>query len=274
MGAERDAHGGVRLPSGPIPGHAHHGRQRPVPLDHVYPRGRARRGDRRRAVDLRPAGLRRRPEGCLADRLQAPRRRVVERGGRRAHLPEQPRPAVRDRCRYRRAGPALRHRRERPADRGPRPPGEPPRVRSDLAASGVRGPGDRGEPRARPGATEVRFPRNRAGVRRTHGTAPLGVLHHPAIERRLRRGRLGEGVVALHRPRQRVGVHVAGRRARAAVRADEHAEQRLLGRPPGRSEPVRRVAGVPRRAHRRAPLALPDGTPRCGTTTSPRRRTW
>ena len=35
-----------------------------------------------------------------------------------------------------------------------------------------------------------------------HGRAPLGVLHHPAVERRLRRGHLGGRIVALHRPRR------------------------------------------------------------------------
>ena len=63
------------------------------------------------------------------------------------------------------------------------------------------------------------------------------------------RGHLGGRVVALHRPRQRVGADVARCRARTAVRADEHAEQRLLGRPPGGGEPLRRIAGVPGRAH-------------------------
>ena len=48
----------------------------------------------------------------------------------------------------------------------------------------------------------------------------------------------------------------------AAVRAHEHPEQRLLGRPAARRQPVRRVAGLPRRPHRRARVALPGRAPR------------
>ena len=94
------------------------------------------------------------------------------------------------------------------------------------------------------------------------GETALGVLHHPAIERRLRGGYMGGRVLALHRPRKRVGADVARCRAGPAIRADEHAEQRLLGRTQKGSEPVCRVIGVPRRPHRRTEVALPDGTPR------------
>ena len=55
-------------------------------------------------------------------------------GKRRAHLPQQPRPAVRRQRRNRGVGHALRGRRQRLADRGPRPAGHPLRIRPDVAA--------------------------------------------------------------------------------------------------------------------------------------------
>ena len=200
--------------------------------------------------------------GTRPGRLPARRHHLREGRGRRTHLPQQPRPPVRHRRPDRRAGRGLRRARERSADRGAWPSGDPPRVRPDLPAGGVRGPGDRGEPGTRPGPAPVRPTRNRAGVRRPHGQAPLGLLYRPPVRRRFRRGHLGRRVVALHRARQRVGTHVARPRARPAVRADEHAEQRLLGRPPSRCEPLRRHAGVSRCAHRQAAVALPGGAPR------------
>ena len=131
-----------------------------------------------------------------------------------------------------------------------------------LAPVVFEGSGDRGQPGSRPGAAPLRPAGDGAGLRRAHGRAALGVLHHPAVERRLRGRHVGGRVVALHGPRQRVGADVARRRAGPALRADEHAERRLLGRPPAGGEPVRRVAGVPGRAHGRAAVALPGGAPR------------
>ena len=46
--------------------------------------------------------------------------------------------------------------------------------------------------------------------------------------------------------------------ARPALHAGQHAEQRLLRRPPARAEPVRRIDRLPRRQHRQAQVALPD----------------
>ena len=177
MGAERDAPRSLRHPAGPIPGNADHDRQHPVPLHHVHARGGARRGDGRRVVDLRSQGLRRRAQGRRAEWFQAPGRGLLGRRKRRTHLPQQPRPAVRHRRRDRCAGHGLRRQWERSADRGPWPPGDPLRVRPDLAAGRVRRPGDCGQPRARRGTAQVRPTRNRAGVRRPHGRAPLDVLH-------------------------------------------------------------------------------------------------
>ena len=62
----------------------------------------------------------------------------------------------------------------------------------------------------------------------------------------------GEGLVEVHRPHQRLGADVARRGARAAVPAGQHAEQRLLRRPPPGRESVRRIARLPRRGHRAA----------------------
>ena len=48
----------------------------------------------------------------------------------------------------------------------------------------------------------------------------------------------------------------------SALRPDQHAEQRLLGRPAARRQPVRRIARLPRRPDRRAGVALPGGASR------------
>ena len=66
----------------------------------------------------------------------------------------------------------------------------------------------------------------------------------------------------VHGPHQRVGADDARRRTRAALHAGEHAEQRLLRRPPSRLQSLRRVAGVPRCRYRQAQVALPARAPR------------
>ena len=52
-----------------------------------------------------------------------------------------------------------------------------------------------------------------------------------------------------------------------------HADQRLLGRPAAGHQPVRRIARLPRRAHRRRNGIFRRCITGCGTTTSRRRRT-
>ena len=66
----------------------------------------------------------------------------------------------------------------------------------------------------------------------------------------------------LHRTYQCLGADDPRRRARAGLRAARHAEQRFLRRPPPRRQSVCRVAGVSRRQHRRAQVALPVGPSR------------
>ena len=65
-----------------------------------------------------------------------------------------------------------------------------------------------------------------------------------------------------HRPRECLGADVARRGTRPAVRADQHAQRRLLGRAPAGREPVRRIARLSGRPDRRAAVALPGGAPR------------
>ena len=257
MGAERVAAAGVRHPSRRLRDHAPDDRQRAVPLHDVHAGGGAGRRIGARALGVRPARLRDGRRGRQPRRLQAPRRRRARRGRRHACLHQQPRQPVRARRQDRRAHPGIRRGGAGLTDPGLYECGERRRVRPDVAARRFRGPGDRRQPRAGPHPAPLRHPRVRAGVRRAYGRAALDVLHGAAVERRIRRGHLGRRDVALHRPCQCLGSDVAGRGARPAVRADEHAERRLLGRAPARRQPVRRDAAVPRCADGAAAVAFP-----------------
>ena len=87
-------------------------------------------------------------------------------------------------------------------------------------------------------------------------------LPHDSAGRRIRQRHLGQRFLEVHRPHQRVGADHARRGARPRLSARQHAEQRLLRRQSPRRQPVRRIAGVPRRANRRAQVALPDRSSR------------
>ncbi len=85
----------------------------------------------------------------------------------------------------------------------------------------------------------------------------------------------GDGSDTLHRPHQRLGAHDAGRAARAALSAGEHAQQRFLRRRAAGPEPVR----ANRWSAWTPPPASANGTSRwcitaCGITTCPARRCW
>ena len=72
MEAERGASRGVWDATGPLPGHADHGGQCPVPLHDVHARGGTRRRDGDGTLDVRSQGLRGRAGRRRTDRLQAP----------------------------------------------------------------------------------------------------------------------------------------------------------------------------------------------------------
>ena len=125
----------------------------------------------------------------------------------------------------------------------------PPIVYKDLVILG-NGVGDRLVYRNDPPG-DVRAFDARTGK---HG---VDVPHHSAA-RRVRQRHLAERFVELHRPHQRLGADDARRGARPGLSAGDHAEQRFLRRPPSGRQPVRRIAGLPRRRDRQAQVALPD----------------
>ena len=96
------------------------------------------------------------------------------------------------------------------------------------------------------------------------GKLRLGVQHHPAGARRLRRRHLGQRVVAIHRTRERLGADDARRGTRPSLSPDQHAEQRLLRRQTAGRQPVRRIARLCRRRDRHSG----SGTSRWCTTGS------
>ena len=101
VGAERGAPCAVRHATGSLPDHPCNGRRHPLPLNDVHAGGGARRRDGDGTLDVRSEGLRGRTDRRGPHWLQAQGHRLLERGGRRAHLPQQPRPAVCDRRRDR-----------------------------------------------------------------------------------------------------------------------------------------------------------------------------
>ena len=65
-----------------------------------------------------------------------------------------------------------------------------------------------------------------------------------------------------HRQRQGVEPDERRRGARLRLRAAQQRRQRVVRRPAAGGQPLLRQPGVPRRPHRRAQVALPDGPPR------------
>src|SRR6266851_2444052 len=88
----------------------------------------------------------------------------------------------------------------------------------------------------------------------------MGVLGDPPVRARCGRQDLGRRVVEDERTRERLGADGARRSARAALSADDDAEQRLLRREPQGGEPVRGVGGLPRRDDGQDEMVLP-GSP-------------
>ena len=205
VGAERAAAARVRHPPRQLRDDAADDRRRPVPLHHVHAGGGARCRDRRGAVGLRPACLRDRRGGRQPGGLQAPRRRRARGRRRHARLHQQPREPLRARRADRRSRHELRRRRRGRADRRLPERGQRRRVRPDVAAGRLRGSGHRRQPRAGSHPAPLRYAGVGAGVRRAHRRAAVGLLHRAPIERRVRGRYLGGPVLALHRPRQRVG---------------------------------------------------------------------
>ena len=134
-------------------------------------------------------------------------------------------------------------------------------VHPELAAGHLQGPGHHGQPDSRSRA-DRRSGGPGAGDQRPHRQARVGVLGHPAVVDRRRRRDVGRRVVAHARARQCLGADGDRRGARPHLPADDHAEQRLLRRQPAGREPVRRVARLPRREHRKDEVVLPGHSPR------------
>ena len=134
---------------------------------------------------------------------------------------------------------------------------QPPPLHPDLAAGRLRGPGDHGERRLGPVRLRARPAGERAGVQHPDRRAGLVLQPDPAA-RRVRKRHLGGRRLGPGGAHERLGADVPRRRARTRLPPRRDAEQRLLRRPPPRRQPLRGGHRLPRRAHRRARLALPD----------------
>ncbi len=243
-----------------VQGDADPGRRRALHQDVDEPGRSHRRGNRRDALGLRPRHMGGRSAG--QHRLQLARRRLLVRRDGRAHLPAHGqrvplRPGRRDRP----AGRQLRRRRRDRRHPGASASDSAPRVPVDVGA-------DRGRRRRggrvgglRRTALPVGAARRRAGLRRAHRRGAVGVPHDPAAGR-VRQRDVGGRILARHRRRQRLGPAERRPRAGLRLRPDRHPHQRLVRRPPAGRQPVRREHRLPRRAHRRAGLALPVRAPR------------
>ncbi len=241
----------------------------------VQPGRRAECRHRHAAVGLRSESVRRRP-AAERHRLRAPRRRRVARREERQapHLSEQPLPADlpgrRDRT-PRRVVRRPRHRRSQPR---PRVGDHQDALLEHVAAGRLQGPRHPRQRRRRSAHLQARSARRRARIRCADGEAGVE-LPHDSAGGRIRHRHVGERLVEVHRPHEHLGADDARRRARPAVSAGHHAEQRFLRRPAPRREPLRRIA---RSASTRTPASA-NGTSRssitaCGTTTTRRRPTW
>ena len=151
----------------------------------------------------------------------------------------------------------------------------PARQPRRVAAGRLPRPRHRGQPDSRSVPADQRASGHRAGIRRAHREAAVGVERHSAVAERLRRRDVGRGIVAVQRPRQRLGADGARRGARSRLLRHQHAQQRLLRRPAAAARtcpPSRSSASTP-------PPASASGTSRrcitaCGTTTTRRRPIW
>ena len=85
----------------------------------------------------------------------------------------------------------------------------------------------------------------------------LWTFHTVAQGERARRRDLGEGILEGGRQRQCLGADERRRGTRLRLSAGEHADQRLLWRPPARRRPLWRQPGLPRSGDRQEGLALP-----------------
>ncbi len=219
--------------------------------------GGHRRGHRHHEVGLRPG--RPSPRPAREQRLAAPRRRLLARWRGRARDPPQ-RPRVHDRARRedRPAGADLRRRGNGRSQQGPRTAGRAPLALQPHVAAGDRPRRHRGRllDHRLPAAPRHAAGR-RAWLRRAHRQEAVDVPRRPG-SRRGRSRDLGERVVEGDGRGQRVDVDVRGRGPRLRLPAVQHAGQRLLRRAAARRQPVRRGAGLRRRAHGQADLALPD----------------
>ena len=82
-------------------------------------------------------------------------------------------------------------------------------------------------------------------------------FHTIPAARRTRLRHLADGRLAVHRRRQQLVGHDAGREARPGVRAHRFGRGRFLRREPARRQPVRQLPAGARRGHRQAALAFP-----------------
>ena len=216
---------------------------------------RPRRGDRARAVAVRP--LRRRGRGERA-RRESRRRRLARRS--RAARPLQRRPVpLRARRAHGEARARLREGRPRGPARGAR--ARPRRPLRPLHDAGRRLSRPADPRHARPRGAGPLLPGARPRLRRAHRRDPVDVPHDPGAGRaRLRH--LARRRVEDRRRRERLERDQRGPGARSRLPADRLAGVGLLGRRPPRRRPLRQLRARPEGGHRRARLALPGRAPR------------
>ena len=260
MEARRGGQEGVRHLPGRVPEHAADDRGRALREHALQPRRRARGGHRQGAVGLRSEVVRGRPAGQRPG-LHPSRRRRVARPRRPAHLPEHPPPADLPRRQDRPAGDLVRHGRRDRSRRGAALADRAQALLEHLAAGRLSRPGHPRQRHRRSADVQERPAGRHPRLRRPHRQAGVELPHHPAAGRVRPRNLAGRGL-EVHRPHQRLAALHPRRRARPGLPAGEHAEQRLLRRPPARPEPLRRDAALPRRQDRQAQVALPAGAPR------------
>ena len=166
----------------------------------------------------------------------------------------------------------VRHQRRRRSERRPGVGDQQEALHQHLAADRLQGSDHRRQRRRRSPHLQERSARRRARIQRADRKAGVEVQHHSAA-RRVRQQHLGRRLVAVHRPHQRLGADEPRRSARPALHAGQHAEQRLLRRPPAR----RRTCSPNRSSASMPTPASASGTTRssitaCGTTIRRRRR--
>ena len=222
-------------------------------------RGRARPGNRRRALDAQRARRRARRRGTAP--VVRPRPRVLDRRQRGANsLRHSGIPAGRAEREDRHACPDIRQRRPRRSQAEQRSANRS-NVWRDRAARHADGCGQRRRRRGGPSIgwrsdREVEHQGLHPRVRRAHGETLVDIPHDPAA-RRVRQRDVAEGFVGLYRQYRRLGTNQHRSRAADRVSAGRERDRRLLRRRSPGQQPLRRESRRRRPADRQAQVALP-----------------